>query len=475
MLNTAIRASKFSVKYPDSDTYCLEDISFSINRATTTLITGISGSGKTTLMRCISGISPHLIPTHTKGSLEVLGRSIDSFEMYEIARIVGCVFQNPRSQFFTDNVTAEIVFAQENFGETKVAIQNTLDHVSKQFGIEDLLYRDIYTLSQGERQLLAISCSATLDQQILLFDEPSANLDYPNAMRLGTIIKKLNDSGITCIVSDHRFFYLDGVVDKVMSLEDGHLTSYDSQTKFLESKYQYRRFNLFEGRYPQIKNRHISNIAVASLYGVYYKDILKDINLNINVGDICCLIGVNGAGKTTIANILTGYLKPDRGVVNTDGMPFYVAQDPDYQLFGSTVEEEFKLTKHPVADDVIDEVLTSLNLIDLKQRIPFSLSGGEKQRLQIALAKTCNKKLIVFDEPTSGLDSKIMELVATSIKELSKTAGILVITHDYEFIQKVANRICYLSNKTIISDFELNDNSRYQVENIFRKMGDSNE
>ena len=237
MSSIAIKAKDFSFTYKNASSACLNCLNFEIEAGTTTLVTGLSGSGKSTLLNCLCGLIPHVLEGTQSGFLEIFGTDVQQFEMHELARHVGVVFQNPRSQFFTTNTTSEIVFAQENYSYSIEEMKETLSEVAEEFNIEHLLNRDIHQLSMGEKQLIALASAKTLGQNIMLFDEPSSNLDYGNAMKLGKIIKKLNAAGTTCLVFDHRFFYLDGVISKVITLEHGAATSFSSQNEFLNSSY----------------------------------------------------------------------------------------------------------------------------------------------------------------------------------------------------------------------------------------------
>ena len=182
------------------------------------------------------------------------------------------------------------------------------------------------------------------------------------------------------------------------------------------------------------------------------------------------LVGNNGVGKTTLAKLLCKTIKPDNGEVQVNGLPFYIMQDPDFQLFGTSVYNELAIVNEN--EEAIAETLKYLGLYDYKDKHPFDLSGGQKQRLQIGMTMLCDKPLIIFDEPTSGLDIVSMKKVAKEIVRLKENAAVLVISHDYEFIRNVANRIIYLKNGKVHEDFELEDNTLCKLNNIFNTMED---
>ena len=216
-----VKAQNLSFKYMES-TEGISDINFEINKGEIVLLTGNSGSGKSTLLKCLNGLIPSITEGELQGFLSIDGDKTSDLKMHELNKKIGSVFQNPRSQFFTDNTTAELVFPMENYGFPKDKMEERLQELKKAFGIENLMDRNIYSLSSGERQMVALASAVTMHQRILLFDEPSANLDYGNAMKLGRIMDSLKKKGYTIIVADHRFYYLNGRLDKILFMEDVH-------------------------------------------------------------------------------------------------------------------------------------------------------------------------------------------------------------------------------------------------------------
>ena len=461
-----IRAEKLTFNYEQSDDG-IKDIDFSVKDSEVILLAGDSGSGKSTLLKCLNGLIPETVEGSLEGNLYFEDKKYSELRMFELNEKIGSVFQNPRSQFFTTNSTAELVFPMENYGYTKKLMDERLEALTEKFGLNSLLNRNIFEISSGERQLLALASAMALNQKVVIFDEPSANLDYGNAMKLGKIISGMKKSGITVIVADHRFYYLKGLIDRVFLIEDGRLSLFDSEEEFKKSKYDTRSFDLFDLDLP-VPEKSISTEEIASLKNVSYKNILTDINLELKKGEVSVLVGNNGVGKTTLAKLLCKTVKPDNGEVKINGLPFYIMQDPDFQLFGTSVYNELAIVNDN--EEAIAETLKYLGLYDYKDKHPFDLSGGQKQRLQIGMAMLCDKPLIIFDEPTSGLDIVSMKKVAKEVVRLKENAAVLVISHDYEFIRNVANRIIYLKNGKVHEDFELEDSTLCKLNNIFNNM-----
>ena len=463
-----IRAEKLTFNYEESNDG-IKDIDFSVKNSEVILLAGDSGSGKSTLLKCLNGLIPETVEGSLEGKLYFEDKKYSELRMFELNEKIGSVFQNPRSQFFTTNSTAELVFPMENYGYTKELMDERLEALTEKFGLHPLLNRNIFEISSGERQLLALASAMALNQKVVIFDEPSANLDYGNAMKLGKIISGMKKSGITVIVADHRFYYLKGLIDRVFLIEDGRLSQFDSEEEFKKSNYDTRSFDLFDLDLP-VPEKSVNTERIAGLKNVSYKDILTDISLELKKGEVSVLVGNNGVGKTTLAKLLCKTIKPDNGEVQVNGLPFYIMQDPDFQLFGTSVYNELAIVNEN--EEAIAETLKYLGLYDYKDKHPFDLSGGQKQRLQIGMAMLCDKPLIIFDEPTSGLDIVSMKKVAKEIVRLKENAAVLVISHDYEFIRNVANRIIYLKNGKVHEDFELEDNTLCKLNNIFNTMED---
>ena len=472
---TVLQAEDLTFSYMDSDEG-IKNVNFEIKKGEVILLTGNSGCGKSTLLKCLNGLIPAVTEGHLSGKLMINGKEYSKLKMHELNSDIGSVFQNPRSQFFTDNTTSELVFPMENYGWTKATMEKKLAQLTEEFGLKNLLDKNIFILSSGERQMIALASALTMNQKIVLFDEPSANLDYGNAMKLGSIIERLKADGMTVIVADHRFYYLNDIIDKVFFMENGELTVFNSERAFKKGTYDTRSFDLFSLDVPyllKLPKTEERIKPVAELQGAGYKNILIDVNLKLYKGEITVLVGCNGTGKTTLAKLLCKTYKPDYGKVTTSSLPFFIMQDPDYQLFGTSVKNELSLVKK--APQEIDECLEYLGLGKFKDSHPFELSGGQKQRLQIGMAMLCDRDLIVFDEPTSGLDVCSMEKVSDEIIKLREKSSVLVISHDYEFIRHVADRIIFLEDGKIQKDFVLDASTVGELNEIFNKFKNDSE
>ena len=172
------------------------------------LLTGPSGCGKTTILRLINGLIPHFYPGKIEGEVLLAGKTVGSQELYETALQVGTVFQNPRTQFYNVDTTGELAFGCENRGLPEERIYARIDDTVSRFGIEKLMDRNIFRLSDGEKQKIACACVDVAGAEIILLDEPSANLDYEATLALRDLIIQWRGQGKTILATEHRLAYL---------------------------------------------------------------------------------------------------------------------------------------------------------------------------------------------------------------------------------------------------------------------------
>ena len=218
---------------------------------------------------------------------------------------------------------------------------------------------------------------------------------------------------------------------------------------------------------------------------------IDEVSFSIEEGTYTTIIGHNGSGKSTIAKLIAGLLEKASGSIIIDGKELNVEnlskirsdigivfQNPDNQFIGSTVRDDiaFGLENHCVPqedmDRIIEENAALVGMTKYLNQEPTRLSGGQKQRIQVALGILSNRKVIIFDEPTSGLDLISMHRVAKEIQELKKKACVIVISHDYEFIRYISNRVVYLKDTTVKKDIPLNAEHLSEFNQIFIEMRD---
>ena len=443
----------------------LDHVDLTVQDGEFVLLTGPSGCGKTTILRLITGLIPHFYPGVTEGSITVNGRSVQERELYETALQVGSVFQNPRSQFYNVDTTGELAFGCENRGLPEKEIYARIDDTVKRFGIEKLMDRNIFRLSDGEKQKIACASVDVAGSEIILLDEPSANLDHTATLALREMIRLWRARGKTIIAAEHRIAYLWDLIDRAVILRDGKILkelSGEEKNAMTDEELSVMGLRSVtpeapdEIDLPALKESDRTMILrdfVLSYPGAK-QPVLNLPELRLAVGEITAITGANGAGKTSFLNCLCGLEKRCRGTLEYEGKRydrkarqtrcFMVMQDTGNQLFTESVLDEvlISLPKDMAGGkERTAELLKQLDLDGFPDRHPQSLSGGQKQRLAIACALASGRKLLLLDEPTSGLDFAHMMETAELLKQLRDMGTtILVVTHDSELIRACCGR-----------------------------------
>ncbi|WP_220607937.1 ABC transporter ATP-binding protein [Methanobrevibacter oralis] len=215
-----IKDLNFSYK---KDKEILKNINLNINDNEVILISGISGSGKSTLFNCFNGLIPHFYNGILSGDIIINLNNTKDLALHEISEHVGSVFQDPRSQFFTTDTTDEISFVCQNMAMDKDEIFKKVDDVFSFFSIEYLKDKNIFKLSSGEKQKIAIASAAVISPSIYIFDEPSANLDFDSINKLSELFRLLKKEGHTVIIIEHRIYYLKDLFDKMIHMDGGEI------------------------------------------------------------------------------------------------------------------------------------------------------------------------------------------------------------------------------------------------------------
>lgn len=481
-----IELHNVSFTYEQAENPGLENVSLTIKEGECVLLCGKSGCGKTTITRLLNGMIPDFYEGTLSGSVMVNGLNPIRCSMYELSKVVGTVFQNPRTQFYTVNSTSEIAFGCENHGFSPESIEKRVAQVAAELKIETLLDRNIFQLSGGEKQMIAFASIYALNPDIYVLDEPSSNLDFKGIRELKEVLKLLKSQGKTVILAEHRTWYLEELVDRCIFMEQGKIvreyTMEELKRFTVEERMRtgIRPVNLSD--FSPVKGKGLDagqSLLMKNIQFAYKKHIALHIaDAAFCAGRIVAVIGNNGAGKSTFVSVLSGILKNQKGAVEMEQCKlspkkrllysYMVMQEVNHQLFTDSVEEEVLLgVKNPSLNQ-FQRVLEQMDIVDLKKRHPMTLSGGQKQRVAIASAVFCGKKILIFDEPTSGLDFYHMMQTAELIKELRKPdIFIFVITHDYEFILTACEEVIQMENGKLKEQYCLDEEGISKLQKFF--------
>lgn len=468
-----------SFSYGGKDVKALNQVSLHIGKGECVLLVGLSGCGKTTLTRLLNGLVPSFYEGKLSGEVLIEGKPVSEYKDGSLSQKVGSVFQNPRSQFFNVDTTGEIAFGCENIGISHEQILERVSKASYDLEMGGLMNRDIFSLSGGEKQLVAIASVYAMNPDIYVMDEPSANLDMEVTERLKKIITLLKRQGKTIIIAEHRIAYLRDLVDRVVYMKNGSIIREYSRKAFWALSDSERKKMGLRAVFPErlsIKSPDRicpTEVLLTENLAVSYskqEPLIASISTTAHAGEVIGIIGRNGQGKSTFAKCVCGLLKEAAGKIIVNGSPlsskqragkiYLVMQEPGYQLFADSVEKELRVSfeqKKSEADkERAEQLLEQLGLSEKKDRHPLSLSGGEKQRLSVAAALMQAAHIFFLDEPTSGLDLENMNRVSALLSDLrSEGKTVFVITHDYEFLLNTCDRVLWLDHGTIRKDVRL--------------------
>lgn len=473
-MKNLLRIKNLDYSYPGEKKNVLKNISFNVKEGEFLSVIGPSGCGKTTLALILAGLIPRALGGKLRGEALIENKRIDKMPAAEISQKVQILFQSPESQLFALNVEDEISFGLENLNLPWNEIRERVDSVLKILNIEGLRNSSVEELSSGQKQKVALASVLAMKPQILILDEPTANLDPIAVRNLLGILTELKKE-VTIILIEHNIDFVKRFSDKILLMDEGKVIKIANKEIFRDKKFleimnppsvlrgilgKLRKKIAGKEKLLEIKNLNFSypngNVA------------LKNINLNVNKGDFLGIVGLNGSGKSTIALNIIGLLRGKGAIIFSDDDITktsvyertknigYVFQEPNYQLFEENVarEIEFGLKNINLPENEIKErVKHSLEIINLKdyaKEDPHSLSVGQKRRVTIASILAMLPKIIILDEPDTGLDSKNARKLMDYVKKLNeKGYTIIVISHNIELIAGYCNRVIYLENGEI--------------------------
>jgi energy-coupling factor transport system ATP-binding protein len=505
-----IHLDHLSYTYPGSADPALDDISLDIGEGEFTLVSGPSGSGKSTLLRVLNGLVPHFTGGSISGSTTVSGHDPIAEGPEALSRLVGFVFQDPESQFVVDRVEDEVAFALENAAVPPTEMRLRVEEVLHLLDLTAVRDRPLDTLSGGEKQRVAIATALAFRPRILALDEPTSQLDPQAAGDVLQALVRLNqDLGLTVVIAEHRLERILPYVDRMIHLsESGNRVVTGPPRRVLQQMdltpplvtlakelgWEPLPLTVKEGRQMAAASRVEASssqtripsgatavptaahreprIALHNLRFAYNgTPVLRDIDVEIEPGELVALMGRNGSGKTTLLRCIVGLLMPERGEIEMEGTSIigratadicqnvgYLPQDPRDLLFSDTVLDEFRMTlrNHGLLDNpplAPSELLERLELAEVTHRYPRDLSAGQRQRAALGAVTVTRPGVLLLDEPTRGLDYPAKRKLVQLLREWQdQGTSILLVTHDVELVAQAADRVLLLSQGEIIAD-----------------------
>ncbi|OLS40315.1 ABC transporter ATP-binding protein [Bacillus sp. MRMR6] len=523
-----IKINQFNFTYPDRSEPAIRNLSFSIEKGQFVVLFGASGSGKSTLLKCLK----REIQPHGKRAGDIIINGLDVNNSSGLSNEIGFVFQDPENQVVADDVLHEIVFGLENIGLTPNEMRSRVAEMVHFFGVEPLLHRKTHELSGGKKQQINLASVLVMQPDILLLDEPTAQLDPVNTREFFDILKRLNDEfGMTIIIAEHRLEEVFTLADKIVMLDKGEVQFEGTPEEVLVDVWNTKNkayvpsipslffsmggkgklpLTVKQGRdwteqqtliFKKETEKHPVTlgkewIKAKNLFFRYDRKteyVLKDLDFSLKKGEFFALLGGNGSGKSTLLKLIAGLVKPEQGKLLYNGIftntkktneiakvVGYLPQNPKLFFIQDTVEKEIQETmlKWGIHDkSEVSQLIEELGISHVLSRHPYDLSGGELQKAALACLLIRKPQLLLLDEPTKGLDPISKESFSMIVNKLNgEGITILMSTHDIEFAAKYATKCGMMFQGNITSqgdpDTFFNGNFFYStmIQRLFRHV-----
>ncbi len=512
-----IAFKEFSFQYFSQSEPTLHDINLEIYPGEKIMIAGPSGSGKSTLGHCLNGLIPFSYKGEIKGSLKIKDEETRDQDIFKLSKTIGTVLQDADGQFVGLTVGEDIAFSMENDKVLQPEMKKRVAVVAKLVDMDRWLTNSPYELSGGQKQRTELAGVMIDNVDVLLFDEPLANLDPATGKQAIEIIHDIHDEAEkTIIIIEHRLEdVLHRHIDRIIVMDEGRIIADIGPHELLSSDIL-KDTGIREPLYitalkysgikirPELEPGHItslklddsmkaavkkwyrsvdaeklqdSDVKVLEMAGVSFsydkgKEVLHGVEFDISKGEMLSLVGRNGAGKSTIAKLMCGFEKEEKGKILYMGEDIsdksikeraerigYVMQNPNQMLSQPMIFDEVALglkLRNVPQEEIDMRVKKALTICGLGPFLKWpvsALSYGQKKRVTIAAILALDPKIIILDEPTAGQDYKhyteIMEFLRR-INEMGVT--VLMITHDMHLMLEYAPRSVVITDGNIISD-----------------------
>ncbi len=483
--------------YPNCPAPAIENVSLTVEKGEFLALCGPTGCGKSTLLRLLKREMAPL--GDLTGTILVDGKPQGALTDREAAARIGYVMQRPEHQIVTDKVWHELAFGLENLGLPQAEIARRVAEMAAYFGIEGWFEKDVSALSGGQKQLLNLAAVMVMQPEILILDEPTAQLDPIAASEFIATVRKINrELGLTVLITEHHLEEVIPLCDRLLVLEKGRVADCDAPRAAVgrmadrkallpfipaasrlyhavhgsgDCPLDVREGRAFiEGRckapcaldIPELLSPAAPALAFCGVYFRYDRkatDVLSGMNFAVGEGEICCILGGNGSGKSTALSIASGLRRPYAGEVRVFGKRLrdyknqslyrncltLLPQDVQTVFLCNTVREEIR--------DCGEMPELPIDLAPLMDKHPYDLSGGEQQLLALVKALATKPRLLLLDEPTKGVDASAKERLIALFRGLrDRGMTLLIVTHDVELAAECADRCAFMFRGQIVSE-----------------------
>ena len=502
------RIENLTFTYPNRENPVLTDISLTIKRGEFVTICGTSGCGKTTLLRQLKpSTAPHGIKS---GAIYFENTLLEAMSPRDATAKIGFVLQSPENQIVTDKVWHELAFGLESLGMETPEIRLRVAEMASFFGIQAWFHKQVTELSGGQKQLLALASVMALQPSVLIFDEPTSQLDPIAASEFLATVGKINrELGVTVILTEHRLEEVFPLSSRVVVMDNGRIIAEGAPGKvglglngknhgmFLAMPVPMRvwaasvvvgqssvignddcpvtvrdganwlaRQEVDREKLPKDTSPNTLNtkpaIALDDIWFRYEKnlpDIVKGLSFKAYYGEITAILGGNGTGKTTALSLIGGLHEPYRGKIHTDAKVYTLPQNPQSLFVAKTVREDLLeiLSEQKISkDEKLRRLAAMVKLCRLEALLeshPYDLSGGEQQRAALAKVLLLQPKILLLDEPTKGLDAEFKQMFAAILGRLTAAGtAVVIVSHDVEFCAEYADRCALFFDGNIVTE-----------------------
>jgi energy-coupling factor transport system ATP-binding protein len=457
-------------RFQGSPRYALRGVNLDIASGEFVVITGPSGCGKSTLALAIGGYLFRQYDGEATGRVRVADMDVRQCPIYDVAEVLGLVQQNPEAQFCTLTVQDEVAFGLENRRLPRDQIRERIRWALEIVGARHLIDRPLTTLSGGEKQKVAIAAMMAAKPQVLIFDEPTSNLDPTATAEIFEVIAHIRSKArITVIVIEHKVDYLLPFKPRLVAMKqggivyDGPVTEAHRPQPLPARRLSRSPITTSAGPVVRVEDLHVGYNVVPVLQGV---------SLEIHGGEFVAVMGDNGSGKTTFLQSLLGLLKPTQGRVEVLGRDTrhtsvsrlarqvgFVFQNPDHQLFAESVWQEatFAPCNFGVLDEAVqvqvEALLARCGLGDRQHDHPYRLSYGEKRRLNLVSVLAYAPRLILVDEMLIGQDAENATFLLELLRErVEQGDAVIMVNHDPDVTRRYASRLIFFNDGRVIVD-----------------------